>query len=426
MSNKAKAVTKKDAGKHELKPKLRFPEFCLAPAWEFQCLAPYIEDRSSRIASDTELPVYTSSRAGLIRQDEYYGGTVRANKNEYGLVPESCFVYRHMSDDGVFAFHINKTGGAIAVSKEYPVFQTVGLHSFFLLYKLNFGSDFKEFAIAQKAGGTRTRLYLSKLCNWETLLPAYDEQEKIADCLSSLDELIAAHSRKLGALKAHKKGLMQQLFPREGETIPRLRFPEFKDAPEWEENTLIDLARFRRGSFPQPYGLPEWYDQENGMPFVQVFDVDDNFRLKPKTKNRISALAAEQSVFIPKETLLVTLQGSIGRVAITQYDAYVDRTLLLFESFRKPIEKIFFAYVIHNLFDIEKGKAPGGIIKTITKEVLSSFIVTLPSLSEQQRIAGALSSLDDLITAQTQKVETLKSHKKALMQQLFPSVEYAQ
>lgn len=203
--------------------------------------------------------------------------------------------------------------------------------------------------------------------------------------------------------------------------VPKLRFPEFREAVAWEEDTLIRLAKFRRGSFPQPYGLPEWYDDENGMPFVQVFDVDDNLRLKSKTKNKISRLGAEQSVFIAKGTLIVTLQGSIGRVAITQYDSYVDRTLLLFESYLRPIEIVFFAYVIQNLFEIEKAKAPGGIIKTITKEVLSDFKVKLPILPEQQKIADCLSSLDELITLESQKLDTLKTHKKGLMQQLFPA-----
>ncbi|MCD2452794.1 restriction endonuclease subunit S [Methylicorpusculum oleiharenae] len=203
--------------------------------------------------------------------------------------------------------------------------------------------------------------------------------------------------------------------------VPMLRFPEFRDAGEWADAPLIALAKFRRGSFPQPYGLPEWYDEENGMPFVQVFDVGNNLRLKLKTKNKISKLGAEQSVFIAKGTLIITLQGSIGRVAITQYDAYIDRTLLIFEKFIKPTEKLFFAYVIQSLFEIEKEKAPGGIIKTITKESLSNFIVTLPSLSEQQKIADCLSSIDELVTAQTQKVEALKAHKKGLMQQLFPA-----
>ena len=191
--------------------------------------------------------------------------------------------------------------------------------------------------------------------------------------------------------------------------VPRLRFPEFREAGEWEADNLVRLAKFRRGSFPQPYGLPEWYDDENGIPFVQVFDVDDDLRLKPKTKNKISKLGAEQSVFIAKGTLIVTLQGSIGRVAITQYDAYIDRTLLIFEEFFRPTEKLFFAYVIQNLFEIEKQKAPGGIIKTITKESLSDFAVKLPGHSEQQKIADCLASLDELITLEAQKLDTLKT-----------------
>src|SRR5690606_19257076 len=75
--------------------------------------------------------------------------------------------------------------------------------------------------------------------------PRVAEQQKIADCLTSLDELIAAQGRKVEALKAHKKGLMQQLFPREGETLPRLRFPEFRDAGEWEPaplSRILDLV----------------------------------------------------------------------------------------------------------------------------------------------------------------------------------------
>jgi len=202
--------------------------------------------------------------------------------------------------------------------------------------------------------------------------------------------------------------------------IPELRFPEFQNAGEWFGDTLINIAKFRRGSFPQPYGLPEWYDDFNGMPFIQVYDVGDNFRLKPKTKSKISKLAAEQSVFIPKGTVIITIQGSIGRVAITQYDAYIDRTLLLFEEFYNEIDKTFFAYVLFMLFEIEKLKAPGGIIKTITKEVLSDFVINIPKLPEQQKIASCLSSLDEVIAAHSQKLDLLKNHKKGLMQNLFP------
>lgn len=202
--------------------------------------------------------------------------------------------------------------------------------------------------------------------------------------------------------------------------VPTLRFPQFLNEANWVEDTLINIAGFRRGSFPQPYGLPEWYDDINGMPFIQVYDVGDDFKLKPKTKNKISKLGAEQSVFIPKGTVIITIQGSIGRVAITQYDAYIDRTLLLFEEFYIELDKTFFAYLLFLLFEIEKLKAPGGIIKTITKEVLSQFVVKLPSPKEQQKIAACLSSLDEVITAESQKLEVLKDHKRGLLQILLP------
>jgi len=126
------------------------------------------------------------------------------------------------------------------------------------------------------------------------------------------------------------------------------------------------------------------------------------------------------SVFISKGTVIITIQGSIGRVAITQYDAYIDRTLLLFEEFYIELDKTFFAYLLFLLFEIEKLKAPGGIIKTITKEVLSQFVVKLPSPKEQQKIAACLSSLDEVIAAENQKLDILKDHKKGLLQNLFP------
>src|SRR5690554_4807931 len=162
-------------------PRLRFPEF--GGGWELKPLAPYLEECGSKVAATTSLPIYSSSRTGLIPQASYYDGRSIINDGEYGVVPQNCFVYRHMSDDGQFAFNLNETGSEIAVSKEYPVFQPVGLHPKFLLAKLNHSQDFKAFALSQKAGGTRTRLYFSKLREWRTLLPSLAEQQKIADCL---------------------------------------------------------------------------------------------------------------------------------------------------------------------------------------------------------------------------------------------------
>lgn len=294
-----------------------------------------------------------------------------------------------------------------------------------LLAKYNFNIKF-IFEIMQMVSyevSVHKRHWISIFSKLKVLIPKLPEQQKIADCLSSIDDLISVEEKKLSLLNDYKKGWMQRLFPAEEKTVPEWRFPEFQDNKEWETAKLINIADYRRGSFPQPYGLAKWYDEFNGMPFIQVFDVDDNMRLKATTKNKISKLASKQSVFIGKGTLIVTLQGSIGRVAITQYDAYIDRTLLLFEKFYMDIDKVFFAYIIQRLFEIKKQSAPGGIIKTITKQALSEFTVKLPERPEQEKIAEFLSGIDDLISTQTDRIEALKQHKKALMQGLFPSIE---
>ena len=168
----------------------------------------------------------------------------------------------------------------------------------------------------------------------------------------------------------------------------------------WEQRKLFQCAGFRRGSFPQPYGNKEWYDGEEAMPFVQVADVADDMKLVEDTKQKISKLAQPMSVYADKGSVLVTLQGSIGRVAITQYGAFVDRTVLIFDKYNQDIDKTFWAYIIKEKFIDEARKAPGGTIKTITKEALSDFDLMLPDYNEQKKLGSFLLGIDNLITLQ--------------------------
>ncbi|EGO6563489.1 restriction endonuclease subunit S [Enterococcus faecalis] len=203
--------------------------------------------------------------------------------------------------------------------------------------------------------------------------------------------------------------------------VPRLRFRGFSE--DWELCKLGQVANYRRGSFPQPYGNKEWYDGENSMPFVQVVDVGDNLRLVEDTKQKISELAQPKSVFVKEGKVVVTLQGSIGRVAITQYPAYVDRTLLIFESYKAEMDEYYFAYVIQQLFEYEKTRAPGGTIKTVTKEALSDFTISFPSIEEQKKLGKFFEQLDDTITLHQRKSDQLKELKKAYLQLMFPTKE---
>ena len=182
---------------------------------------------------------------------------------------------------------------------------------------------------------------------------------------------------------------------------PKIRFKGF--TKDWEQRKLGNVANYRRGSFPQPYGKSEWYDGDGAMPFVQVADVSDEMNLVENTKQKISMLAQPMSVFAGKNTVLVTLQGSIGRVAITQYGAFVDRTVLIFEKYKEKIDTTFWAYIVKQKFIDEARKAPGGTIKTITKEALSDFDLSIPNYKEQQQIGTFFKQLDNLITLHQRK-----------------------
>jgi type I restriction enzyme S subunit len=265
--------------------------------------------------------------------------------------------------------------------------------------------------LSQRSSG-QTGVDLKQLKQYKfSLPPTLNEQKAIATALSDVDDLISSLDKLLEKKKAIKQGAMQQLL------TGKKRLPGFTG--EWVERKLGEVAEFRRGSFPQPYGLSKWYDEQSGIPFIQVVDVGKNLRLKPDTKQHISELAKRLSVLIPERSVIVTLQGSIGRVAITHYEAYMDRTLLVFTKFREAVAKHFFALQLEQLFKLEAKRAPGGIIKTITKDKLKDFVIKLPYLQEQQAIAKILSDMDTEITQLESKKSKYQSLKQGMMQELL-------
>lgn len=177
-----------------------------------------------------------------------------------------------------------------------------------------------------------------------------------------------------------------------------------------EYKTIGEVANYRRGSFPQPYTNSSFYGGEDAMPFVQVADIEDNgFKLKEKTKQTISKIAQPKSIFVPTGTVICSIQGTIGRVAVTQYDAYVDRTIAIFEGFKIDINKRFFAYCIELKFGIEKKFARGSTLKTITKEEFTKFCIPVPPLEVQCEIVHIL---DDFTLLSAELSAELKARRQ--------------
>lgn len=297
----------------------------------------------------------------------------------------------------------------------YKISNFTDVNAKFVLQQMK--KDFKQHAMRNTVKATVDSLRLPTIQSFTVFVPSLPEQTAIGSFFQDIDQLISLQQRKLEVLKEQKKTYLKLLFPAKGQTKPALRFAGFED--DWKEVKLGEYANYRRGSFPQPYGKKEWYGGEESMPFVQVIDVTDNLALVNDTKQKISKQAQPKSVLVPQGTVIVTLQGSIGRVAITHYDTYVDRTLLIFESYNFPTHIGFWAYTIQNIFEIERQKAPGGTIKTITKEALSSFEISIPSLPEQEAIGSFFQDLDKAIAKQEEKVNQLKESKQTLLRKMF-------
>jgi type I restriction enzyme S subunit len=180
--------------------------------WKKERLEKFLVKHDEKSTVNNQYPVLTSSRRGIFLQSDYYTRDVASEDNTgYNVVPRGYFTYRHMSDDLIFKFNINDIVDRGIVSTLYPVFTTKDINSYFLLVKLNEGSEFKMHAEEQKQGGSRTYVYFKTLCQLKLNLPSIEEQTAIAQVLQAADKEINLLKAKAEKLREQKKGLMQQL-----------------------------------------------------------------------------------------------------------------------------------------------------------------------------------------------------------------------
>ena len=251
--------------------------------------------------------------------------------------------------------------------------------------------------------------------------PSLFEQQRIAACLGSLDDVIATQGRKLEALRHHKQGLMQQLFPRPGETAPAIRFPEFRDAGAWREQKLDSLAKRGSGHTPNK-SKPEYYD--GGIKWVSLADsakLDNGLIFEAAVEISEEGLKNSSAKLHPAGSVILSRDAGIGKSAILNTPMAVSQHFICWTCDPKKLSNWFLYYKLQIMKPLFEDIATGSTIKTIGLLFFKTMRLTLPQPAEQQRIADCLGSLDGLIAAQGRKLDTLKQHKQGLMQRLFPS-----
>lgn len=264
-------------------------------------------------------------------------------------------------------------------------------------------------------GGVIKRLYNSNLREMEIFYPQNQkEQQKIANCLSSLDEIINAETEKLDLLIEHKKGLLQQLFPQEGEVQPKYRFPEFKNEGDWKQTTLDAIADYANGkAHEKEISKTGKYKVVNSK-FIstegEVVKYSDSVNLETKIGDILMVLsdipngkALAKCFYIDKDDTY-TVNQRICKITTTG----INSVFLFYQLNRN---KYFLRF--------DDGAKQTNLRKD---DVLNCPILKPTNPKEQDKIAKTLVSANDLIIEQRQKIDSLQSHKKGLLQQLFPNI----
>ena len=403
----------------KLLPKLRFPEFREAEGWEEKPLGEFMTESrmpgsKGNVAKKITVKLWGN---GVFEKNDAIQGSINT---QYFRRKAGQFIYSKLD-------FLNQAFGIIPTSLDdfestvdLPCFDFAdGLNPVFLLEYVK-RKDFYE-KLGETADGSRKarRIHAETFLSFPIALPSPVEQQKITDCLSSLDELIAAQARKVDALKAHKRGLMQQLFPGEGETQPRLRFPEFQDAEKWEIRTIGDMFSLINGCAFRP---EDW--KPNGTPIIRIQNLND-----PSAEFNYSQAPVSERNRVESGDLLFAWSGTLGSSFGARVwtgppgvlNQHIFKVLMDEQRITLPFALLVLARVEEDI--AEKSHGFKASFVHVKKSDLVKVELPLPALHEQQRIAACLSSVDALITAATQELDTLKTHKKGLMQQLFPSAE---
>lgn len=244
--------------------------------------------------------------------------------------------------------------------------------------------------------------------------PRREEQEKVAACLSSLDALAALEEEKLLALQRYKRALMDRLFPAPGETVPSWRFPEFRDSGDWVPGAIRDTCESFSGGTPDTHKKAYY---KGNIPFIRSGEIG-----KEETELFLTEAGFQNSSakLVSRGDVLVALYGAnSGEVALSRIDGAINQAILCLRH--ESCNAFVYHYLSHLKSRIVKTYIQGGQGNLSGEIVKSIRLCFPPRREEQEKVAGCLSSVDRLLSAQREKLERLKAHKRGLAQGLFPA-----
>lgn len=425
-------MDKQDDKQERVTPKLRFPEFQTTLGWSNKPLSKLANRITSKNKSGEITRVFTNSaNDGVVDQSDYFDREIanKDNLNGYYIIELGDYVYNPRISTTAPVGPISKNKIAKGVmSPLYTVFRFHQTDNDFYEHYFKTNCWHKYLQHVSNSGARHDRMNITNDDFMAMPVPtlSHKEQQKIADCLSSIDELINFREQKLAALKQHKKGLMQQLFPSHNDlqaskqaiVYPKLRFPQFKDCKGWEVVRISDLLVEKK--------RPVKLENETEYCLVTVKRRHGGITLREVAKGKEIKVQSQFRVFtddflISKRQIVHCACGVLPK----ELDGSIVSNEYSVLNAKENVNITFFNYFCHQPI-VEKSflDCSSGIVieKMLFKldEWMKQEFYFPKNPKEQQAIADCLSSLDKLINEENEQIGRLKDHKKGLMQQLFP------
>ena len=407
-----------------VRPATRIPSALLhvvpMPAWEQRKFVDFVEASGIRNKDNLQLESYSvSNDRGFVPQDEQFenGGTMRdADKTAYWIVEPGSFAY-NPARINVGSIGYQSTRKNVIVSSLYEVFKTDrSCDDRFLWHWFKSSLFTKQIEMLQE-GGVRLYFFFDKLQKSEIWMPNVDEQRIIGQQFDQLDSLITLHQRKYDKLVVFKKSMLEKMFPKDGESVPEIRFAGFTDP--WEQRKLEDIAnrvtRKNEGESDLPLTISSQYGLVDQRTFFnnQVASKDmSGYYLLRKGEFAYNKSTSGDSPWGAVKRLVRYEKGCVSTLYICfgLDGADPDFLVTYYETDRwyKAVQMI-----------AAEGARNHGLLNIAPNDFFDTALILPPSREEQELIGLFFARLDRLITLHQRKLELLQNIKKSLLDKMF-------